>query len=98
MAFRKEDEPLRNEINRVIVEMKEDGTLAALPGKVVRTVFRRYPPQRSADLVGAFGPAPLLAPVEARAIDWISPSSSRPCPGCCRGLWLTVQLSMVGLV
>ena len=33
MAFRKEDEPLRNEINRIIAEMKEDGTLAALQEK-----------------------------------------------------------------
>lgn len=33
MAFRKEDEPLRNEVNRIIVEMKEDGTLAALQEK-----------------------------------------------------------------
>lgn len=33
MAFRKEDEPLRAEINRIIVEMKEDGTLAMLQEK-----------------------------------------------------------------
>lgn len=33
MAFRKEDESLRNEINQIIVEMKEDGTLAALQEK-----------------------------------------------------------------
>jgi polar amino acid transport system substrate-binding protein len=33
MAFRKEDEPLRTEINRIIAEMKDDGTLAALQEK-----------------------------------------------------------------
>lgn len=33
MAFRKEDEALRNEINRIIVEMKDDGTLVELQEK-----------------------------------------------------------------
>jgi ABC-type amino acid transport substrate-binding protein len=33
MAFRKEDESLRNEVNRIIAEMKDDGTLAALQEK-----------------------------------------------------------------